>query len=275
VVADGDVRGVADAQTAGVQPPDQVDVLADPQPGVERADVAHHGRPGDEGGGRHVGQPGAGCDARGPLAEVETGGGTRVAPGRAVRRQGTHPRRDRGDERVGEVRHEPLGPVRGRHAVTVHKGHQCGGDVVQSGVPREAGATVDVAADELRAVLRGNGGDGGGVFGSVVDNEDGVPSVEPGEAAAEQLGPVADGDRDREIRGRAGFGRHGVGEPGVGEPPGEHTRGGGGDRAVGELPPGSSAGRGQPEHAGRGAPEDQLIAQAAGVGVEFDPEPRG
>ena len=173
------------------------------------------------------------------------------------------------------MRDEPVGPVRGRHAVTVHKGHEFGGDVVQGGVPRDTGAAVDVTADELRPVRGGDGRDGGGVFGTVVDDEHRVPPVEPGEAAGEQLGPVADGDHDGHVRRCAGFGRQRVGEAGVGEPPGEHPGGGCGDRAVGEFLPGFPAGRGEPEDAGGGAAEDQFVGQAAGVGVEGDPEAGG
>ena len=112
VVHDGR-RFVADVPPGLDQAPDQIDVLAAPQPGIEQRVVGHLTAD-QERGARHVGDPAQRADEPGRSAPVQRGAHGFVArQGRGGNHRERHdPGRHGGDQRVVEVAQERLQPVR-------------------------------------------------------------------------------------------------------------------------------------------------------------------
>ena len=158
-----DGRLVPDPPARLVQPPDQVDVLAVAQRRVEdgsrppATDVAARraGPAARRSARRRPGWPAAtrpACAPRSRLPQAAASctaaaaAGASPAPSRGATIRG----RDRGHQRVGEVRGEPLDPAGRRHAVAVQERDQVAGHAGQAGVPRGSRAAAGRAAPERR-----------------------------------------------------------------------------------------------------------------------------
>ncbi len=173
LVAHGGGRLVAHPQPALVEPPHQVDVLAAAQVVVETAGGQEHVGPGHEGRRRHVGDPGAGPDARLARSEVEWRA-HRLVPGQrrpAVRRRAGDARGDRRHAVVGELQQQRLQPSRLGMAIGVDERHDrrrhrrqtevagCRrsaiGRAPQHGGPWRHDRGVGAVVDDQHLVLRG------------------------------------------------------------------------------------------------------------------------
>ena len=238
VMDDLDGRVIADPPARLVQSPDQVDILAVPQVLVEPAGPGERGRPHQQRGGGHVTDPAARLHPGRPPPEIQAAARPLVPPGRARGRRGDDPRRDRGDQRIGQMRDEVAEPAGRRHAVAVDERDQLGTDPGKPAIPGGGRATGQRAAAQFGVVPPGDGRDRRLVGRSVVHHDHRAASFRAGlahggQARRQPLRPVLDRDDHGHPAGdlvaagrllRAGrlagaCGRDGMREPGVGQPP--------------------------------------------------------
>ena len=221
-------RGLVAHPPAGrAQPPNEVDVLphlhilGEALPGGLPAD--HEGGTGD------VRNPRPRPDDAGPAAHVERGTRPLVArqpgaPGLVRQDAG----RDRAHRGVGEVRQQGVHPAGTGHAVRVEERHERRVRRRQAGVPGRRGPAVD-RPPQYPGRGRGRGVLGRGrVAGAVVHHDDPSRPGQPGEAAGQFGGPVADRDDHRHLvrswsAGRTGAVKRGIRDPGVEQAAGQHA----------------------------------------------------
>ena len=256
-------RLVADPPARRVQPPDQVHVLAQAQPGIEhvrRRDRPQRGPAGQQRGGRHVGQPGTRRDPALLAAHVQAGARGAVPVGPAPPAgNGQNPRGGHGHRWIRQVRREPFDPAGLRDTIAIAQRHQLAGHASQAGVSRGRGAAVGGTPQQCGAVPGDHGGDRGRVGRAVVHHQDRVAAAHRAEAAVQQPRPVQDRDQHGHVGlgGQRGWPR--VGQARVGQPAGQRARGGAAHRAVPQLGHGPLARPGQPEHPGGRAAEERGV----------------
>ena len=224
VVADLDGRVVPDPPAGAGQSPDQIDVLADPELGVEGG-RSHQGPPPDhQGGGRHVPHRPVGAHQAGVGPEVEGGAGVEVpGQGRAPdprrpdpRRPDPHrpdPRRHRPHLRVVEQSDQVVEPSGPGQAVTVHERHQFGGHQRRPLVAGGRRPAADRTSHQAGTVAPTDRFHRPGVRRPVVHHQH-LPAAQAPQAAVEEGAPVPHRHHHRHPAGiRRGARRVGPGGP--------------------------------------------------------------
>ena len=245
-------RFVAAAPARLVEPPDEVDVLAEAETLVEAADLAHRSNPAHDRSGGHVADAGAAADAGRFGPEVEWAAIALVAGDRARAVEGADARGDERHAIVGEVGEQCVEPAVGQFDIGVDECDEGCGHVRSTGIAGSGGAAVGVQAER---------GAGDRRRGAVVDHDRAVRSagwpIAWSVTARHDDGDIGLGERAGRRRrvDRAGFDQRA-------DERGRHDR-----IAVRDLVDERGAGVGDPEQLER-RPADDHTAEALHAAVE-------
>ena len=154
VMEDLDHRFVPASPPGLVEPPHEIDVLADSHRAVEAVDAAQGLDPADECGGWNIRDAGPSPHPSWSGAEVERAA-HRVEPLQGtVAIGGADPRCYEGDDRVGEVGEQPVEPPGRNGDIGIDERHELRRHVIQPVLAGRAGPGIRVQPHDLGAVDR-------------------------------------------------------------------------------------------------------------------------